>query len=127
MTLSQMIRKSTLLITCVLASFNTAADTLLDHPGLQDLFTQRWYDVEVIVFERLDVLEFNTPEQLVQTTPRQWPGSLTWLESNPNQWDTPTLQVNGLPPQQRLDADTLLWTSRSTVDNESAQEQLINP
>ncbi len=41
-----------------------------------DLFEHRWFDVEFIVFERLPVLDVNTPERLTFDQPRVWPANL---------------------------------------------------
>ena len=36
---------------------------------LEDHLQERWFEIEVIVFERLDVLDANTGEALTQNTP----------------------------------------------------------
>jgi hypothetical protein len=48
-----------------------AADTV------QDLLTERWYEVEFFVFERSAVLEFNSRERLVRAHPHRYPDALT--------------------------------------------------
>jgi len=44
--------------------------------AIENLLEARWYEIEIIVFERLDVLDVNTSEQLTQTRARQWPANL---------------------------------------------------
>jgi peptidoglycan-binding protein CsiV len=46
---------------------------------IEDLLDARWFEVEVIVFERLDVLDVNADETLTQTKPRSWPSNLTLI------------------------------------------------
>lgn len=43
---------------------------------IEDLLEARWFEVEMIVFERLPVLDVNSSEALTLTTPRQWPNNL---------------------------------------------------
>ena len=45
------------------------------------LLQERGYEVEVIVFERLDVLDVNSPERLTQTVPRAWPNNLLEIDA----------------------------------------------
>ena len=44
--------------------------------AVEDLLESRWFDIELIVFERLNVLDVNTAEDLIQTKQRSWPDNL---------------------------------------------------
>lgn len=66
-------RRTFLLALALLCSGAAAADAVEE---IEDLLTQRWYQVEIVVFERLNVLDVNSPEQLTQQRPRQWPHNL---------------------------------------------------
>jgi hypothetical protein len=59
-------------------SFPAAADGADD---IEKLLQARWYEVEIIVFERLDVLDVNSPEQLTQRRPRRWPHNLLDIDT----------------------------------------------
>jgi len=43
---------------------------------VQNLLTERWYEVEFFVFERPAVLEFNSRERLVRAHPHRYPATL---------------------------------------------------
>ena len=43
---------------------------------IEDLLQARWFDIEIIIFERLDVLDVNTSEALTLTSGRTWPHNL---------------------------------------------------
>ncbi len=43
---------------------------------MEDLFTQRWFDIEIVIFERLPVLDTNTDEALALEQPRLWPAGI---------------------------------------------------
>ena len=49
------------------------ADTRSD---IEALLSQRWYEIEIIVFERLRLLDVNNPEQLSLNAARTWPEEL---------------------------------------------------
>ncbi len=46
---------------------------------VHDLLDARWYAIELIVFERLPVMDYLSPESLVVTAPRSWPANLREL------------------------------------------------
>ena len=82
--------------------------------AIRDQLSHRWFEVEVIVFERLDVLELNTVEQLVRHEQRTWPHNLRDMQP----MGTPDLRLQG-----PLDADgtgTKVWRIQ-------ANELLPNP
>ena len=43
---------------------------------IEDLLQARWFDIEIIIFERLDVLDVNSSEALTLTSRRTWPHNL---------------------------------------------------
>lgn len=43
---------------------------------IEDHMSQRWFEIEIIVFERLDVLDVNVDESLTLGKPRSWPYNL---------------------------------------------------
>lgn len=47
-----------------------------DEDEIYKLLENRWFDIEVIIFERLDRFEFNTVENLTHTDQPRWPYSL---------------------------------------------------
>ena len=51
-------------------------------PEITDLLANRWFEVEVIIFERLPVLDINTEEKLTQTKLRRWPNNITEMLSS---------------------------------------------
>ncbi len=50
---------------------------------IEDLLSERWFDVEIIVFERLDVLDATSDEALTLSRPRNWPAALTQFHGEP--------------------------------------------
>ena len=62
---------------------------------LEDRFEHRWFEIEMIVFERLDALEINTPERLVNTAPRRWPAAM--IDMLPID---PTMEPGGGPEEE---------------------------
>ena len=97
-------------------------------PELEDLLQQRWYAVEVIIFERLRVLENNTGETLTLTNPRLWPVNLTLLSSTAASSTTVQLQdldPTGLP-LHNVDPDQVIWLTDSEPDQISILTQLGN-
>ncbi len=92
--------------------------------AVHDLLEARWYAIELIVFERLPVMDFLTPESLVATGPRSWPADLRELvepgdesppvpaaaltvEPSPRCLGFPTLEAQ-TPEHPRLTARRLL-------------------
>ncbi len=75
-----------LVLFCALSStaWGAAAD------DLEDLLEARWFDIELVVFERLDVLDVNSSEGLRLTGPRSWPDNLSRFYDNPPDTDTIT-------------------------------------
>ncbi len=76
----------------------------------EDLLRQRWFDIEVVVFERLRVLDVTTDETLALQRPRRWPANLLQLR-NPYQEedarDISSMPYEAPPPDQlrpRLDS-----------------------
>ncbi len=67
-----------LLVLWVLYPVFSHAEPVL-HEDIEDYFGARWFEIELIVFERLNVLELNTAEQLVGEWPRSWPKQLRML------------------------------------------------
>ncbi len=64
--------------------------------SIREMMNGRWYDIEVIVFERLDVLEFNSDETLLQTQPRLLPYRITHLQQESTKdTDTATTSAAG--------------------------------
>ncbi len=63
------------LLTLVQATSAQAAEDLADH------LQHRWFEIEIIIFERLNVLDVNSTEHLTLTTPRYWPHNM--LEIGP--------------------------------------------
>lgn len=49
--------------------------------AVYDQLENRWYEIEVIIFERLPVMNFQSVEDLVTTTSRSWPNNLRDLAS----------------------------------------------
>ena len=92
--------KAVLRITRVLvlaaAALPAAADTVDE---IEKLLQERWYEVEIIVFERLDVLDVNSPEQLTQRRPREWPQNLLEIHdpSQANQTEQTDAYCLGYP------------------------------
>jgi|GEM_PF-2477871 len=43
---------------------------------LEDQLQARWFEIEVLIFERLDVLDVNVDEKLTLRRPRSWPNNL---------------------------------------------------
>lgn len=70
-----------------LASSAIAADAVEE---IEELLSERWYEVEIVVFERLDVLDVNSAEQLTQIRPRQWPHNLLAVRDSPGDATTDT-------------------------------------
>ena len=62
------------LLALVQPAFASKAGDLKDH------LAHRWFEIEIIVFERLDVLDVNNAEQLTLTTRRYWPHNLLEIE-----------------------------------------------
>ena len=61
------------LLSCLLAClFLLTSPTHADEDEIYQRLEQRWFDVEVIIFERLDQFDFNNVEQLTSTTPPRW-------------------------------------------------------
>ena len=54
-----------------------------DADDLEDLLEARWFNIELVVFERLDVLDVNSSERLSLTAPRAWPGNLSQFYETP--------------------------------------------
>ncbi len=66
---------------------------------IEELLTERWFEVEVIVFERLNVLDINSSEQLTQQQPRQWPHNLLQMQ------DATSIEINATAAALDLRAD----------------------
>ncbi len=63
-----------------------------DAEDLEDLLEARWFDIELVVFERLDVLDVNSSERLSLTAPRRWPENLSRFYDNPADAETVTIE-----------------------------------
>jgi hypothetical protein len=57
-----------------------AAQAPLEGMSLADLFTGHYYEIEFFVFERPDVMDFNTVEVLAHRDPRALPLEMRWQE-----------------------------------------------
>ena len=55
-------------LSCLAASVHSA--------DLEDQLQARWFEIEILVFERLDVLDANVDEKLTLRRPRSWPNNL---------------------------------------------------
>jgi peptidoglycan-binding protein CsiV len=66
----------TSLYTVVLALALTGISTGAQSADLEDQLQERWFEIEILVFERLDVLDVNVDEQLTLRRPRSWPHNL---------------------------------------------------
>ena len=75
----------------------SAADRERGTEEIRDLLRERWFFVEIVVFERLDVLEFNVVEDLVRHSPRAWPHNLTELVPVTAPQPEP-VPLNAVPP-----------------------------
>ncbi|MEM9623613.1 MAG: CsiV family protein [Pseudomonadota bacterium] len=53
----------------------------LDKLTVDELLDERWFEIEIVLFERLAVLEANTDENLVSYQPRAWPADLVSLRN----------------------------------------------
>jgi hypothetical protein len=92
---------------------------------LEDRFSYRWFDIEIIVFERLPVLDATTNEQLTSTRTRQWPRNL--LEMGPVSGATSSLFDYALDRCYASDHDESrlarqLGLERNTFTDESLSE-----
>ncbi|MEM7098281.1 MAG: CsiV family protein [Pseudomonadota bacterium] len=80
-----------LLVVLIAAFSNTplaqVSPELPDDP--EDLFEHRWFTIELIVFERLAVLDLNNDETLSRSKPRSWPENLSMLSKTA----LPTYQI----------------------------------
>ena len=65
------------ILALLLSSTGTAVADAVDE--IEDLLAERWFEIEFIVFERLNVLDVNSTEQLTQKLPRQWPNYLLYV------------------------------------------------
>ena len=134
--------------------------TLLSEPEplpdeLLDLFKHRWFTIEYILFERLDVLDVNTDEALTQTAPRAWPNNLSQLHTPaaspfvPDPADPVLPEADASSNSSDLDADTepdlqaqipadgpinhpiypeaVVWLDDTTADQTSLHAMLNNP
>ncbi|NOX51161.1 MAG: hypothetical protein GXP16_11605 [Gammaproteobacteria bacterium] len=78
-----------------------------------DLLEKRWYEVEILVFERLPVLDLNSSESLVSQRPRVWPHVMRELQTEN--------QVLFRPINQSINSSV---TSRQNVDKFYPQQDL---
>jgi hypothetical protein len=62
------------LLTLVQPTSAQAAEDLADH------LKNRWFEIEIIIFERLNVLDVNSTEHLTLTTPRYWPHNMLVID-----------------------------------------------
>jgi len=53
----------------------------LERLDLTELLAERWFEVEIVLFERLAVLDANTDEDLVSHAPRSWPQNISMLRT----------------------------------------------
>ena len=96
---------------------------------VKELLEHRWFDVEIIVFERLNVLDLTEDETLTLSKPRQYPENLQMLSTNAAvtmSVDQP-LKLRPLNLQQQIDANAVTWDSPLQPNLTSIAEQLNNP
>jgi len=98
-----LISQIVLAATCIAASLSSSADD-----ELEDLLQARWFEIEIIVFERLPLLDINSEEILTYTTPRSWPSNL--MPGGELDNDLDTLRTV-LATQDPADFDPLVWES----------------
>ncbi|MFV2090958.1 MAG: CsiV family protein, partial [Pseudomonadales bacterium] len=79
---------------------------------ITDFLHKNWYEIEFFVFERPQVLDFNTQESLTVTAPRAFPVNIQALRPGPNGYQTfvdpltrlcltfPTLRYRLLPEEE---------------------------
>ena len=69
----------------LVALYNQPVWAAVDQQAIEDEIRERlegaWYEIEIVVFERLRVLDFNAPETLTLRKPRRWPRSLVEIEA----------------------------------------------
>lgn len=99
-------RRTTTVI-CLLAALGAAGGVRGEATEtVQNLLTERWYEVEFFVFERPRVLEFNSRERLMRAHPRPYPAALgAFLEPGEK-----------LGAAYTLDPETRLCLTFPTVD-----------
>ena len=109
--MSMSTHRTLLLAALTFLSTTSVAEDVADH--LQG----RWFEVEIVLFERLPVLDINSSEQLTQHTTRSWPRNLTDLiqpdavstsgrfPDDGSQWCLGYPQLAQREPLQRSDRD----------------------
>ncbi|NKB97689.1 MAG: hypothetical protein GKR90_04190 [Pseudomonadales bacterium] len=80
---------SLILASCA-ATWGAPCALAADVDEIYKLLENRWFDIEVIIFERLDRFEFNTVENLTHTDQPRWPYSLVEYT------DAPSTEVSGI-------------------------------
>lgn len=75
---------------------------------VHDALAGRWYEIELIIFERLDVFDFNTVEKLVTPRAVAWPANLIEYQYPPAAPVPEEATDPGVTPQQiHTDLDAL--------------------
>jgi len=75
---------------------------------LEDLLQASWYEIEIIVFERLPLLDVNSEENLTYTAPRSWPGNLMLVRDAIQDQDA--LPASSTEPAD-AEVDPRMWES----------------
>jgi hypothetical protein len=75
---------------------------------LEDLLQASWYEIEIIVFERLPLLDVNSEENLTYTARRSWPGNLMLVRDAIEDQDT---LPDSSPEPMVAQVDPLMWES----------------
>ena len=60
----------------VLVAMTSTLYAAVDEDDVRDDLEQRWFDIEVVIFERLDTFEYNTIEALTSTETPTWAAGL---------------------------------------------------
>ncbi len=63
---------------------------------IEDQMQARWFEIEILVFERLDVLDVNVDEKLTLRRPRSWPGNLLEVIDPAASTQAPSLSLSEL-------------------------------
>ncbi|MDA1077181.1 MAG: hypothetical protein O3A63_20910, partial [Proteobacteria bacterium] len=71
------LKYSTLIAALIFSQVALSAD---EERLIEDYFSMRWFETEIIIFERPDVTETNTPEQLLVSDARSYPRDVRSLE-----------------------------------------------
>ncbi len=133
----------------VLAFALSCFSTGVQGADLEDQLQARWFEIEILVFERLDVLDVNVDEKLTLRRPRSWPNNLLDVIDTSAMAQDPDISVSlsellapnpyclGYPQLREQDPEHPLFTKESSFGdnqevvveerNEAEDAEIVTP